>query len=73
VTDVRAADARDNATLARDGRATLAWIERYLERLRDLPVLAQVEPGEIRSRILPTRASRSRISCAISTTCCYRA
>jgi aromatic-L-amino-acid decarboxylase len=51
VTDVRAADARDHATLARDGRATLAWIERYLERLRDLPVLAQVEPGEIRSRL----------------------
>jgi aromatic-L-amino-acid decarboxylase len=34
-----------------DGRATLDWVERYLERLGDLPVLAQVEPGEIRSRL----------------------
>ena len=29
-------------TLARDGLATLEWIERYLDRVRDLPVLAQV-------------------------------
>jgi len=34
-----------------DGRAALAWAERYLERVDDLPVLAQVEPGEIRSRL----------------------
>ena len=34
-----------------DGRATLDWVARYLERLGDLPVLAQVEPGEIRSRL----------------------
>ena len=38
-------------TLARDGLATLEWIERYLERVRELPVLAQVEPGEIRARL----------------------
>jgi aromatic-L-amino-acid decarboxylase len=37
-----------------DGRATLDWVERYLERLGDLPVLAQVEPGEIRSRLAPS-------------------
>jgi aromatic-L-amino-acid/L-tryptophan decarboxylase len=37
--------------LARDGLATLEWIERYLERVRELPVLAQVEPGEIRARL----------------------
>ncbi len=38
-------------TLARDGVATLEWLERYLERVRELPVLAQVEPGEIRARL----------------------
>jgi aromatic-L-amino-acid decarboxylase len=34
-----------------EGRATLEWVERYLEKLSDLPVLAQVAPGEIRSRL----------------------
>ena len=34
-----------------DGAAALAWIERYLETLRERPVLAQVEPGGIRSRL----------------------
>ena len=38
-------------TLARDGLATLEWLERYFERVRELPVLAQVEPGEIRARL----------------------
>jgi aromatic-L-amino-acid decarboxylase len=37
--------------LARDGLATLEWLERYLERVRELPVLAQVEPGESRARL----------------------
>src|SRR4051794_1476714 len=34
-----------------DGRAALEWVADYLERVRDLPVLAQVEPGEVRSRL----------------------
>lgn len=34
-----------------DGRAALEWAADYLERVGDLPVLAQVEPGEIRSRL----------------------
>jgi aromatic-L-amino-acid decarboxylase len=34
-----------------DGRAALEWVADYLERVRELPVLAQVEPGEIRSRL----------------------
>jgi aromatic-L-amino-acid decarboxylase len=38
-----------------DGAATLDWVAGYLERLRDFPVLAQVEPGEIRAR-LPAEA-----------------
>jgi aromatic-L-amino-acid decarboxylase len=37
--------------LRRDGEAALEWAARYLERVRDLPVLAQVRPGEIRSRL----------------------
>src|SRR5882724_7748613 len=38
-----------------DGRATLEWVARYLEDRRELPVLARVEPGEIRAQ-LPARA-----------------
>ncbi|MEA2389108.1 MAG: aromatic-L-amino-acid/L-tryptophan decarboxylase [Thermoleophilaceae bacterium] len=34
-----------------DGAATVEWVARYLERVPELPVLAQVEPGEIRSRL----------------------
>ena len=41
--------------LRTDGRAALDWAADYLERVGDLPVLAQVAPGEIRSR-LPAQA-----------------
>jgi aromatic-L-amino-acid decarboxylase len=34
-----------------DGAATLGWVADYLDRLRELPVLARVAPGEIRSRL----------------------
>jgi aromatic-L-amino-acid/L-tryptophan decarboxylase len=34
-----------------DGAAALDWAARYLERVGDLPVLAQVEPGEIRRQL----------------------
>ncbi len=34
-----------------DGAAALDWVADYLDRVRELPVLAQVEPGEIRSRL----------------------
>jgi aromatic-L-amino-acid decarboxylase len=34
-----------------DGAAALEWAARYLERVGDYPVLAQVKPGEIRSRL----------------------
>ena len=37
--------------LRADGAAALEWAARYLERVDGLPVLAQVEPGEIRSRL----------------------
>jgi aromatic-L-amino-acid decarboxylase len=38
-----------------DGHAAIDWAASYLERVGELPVLAQVEPGEIRAR-LPARA-----------------
>jgi aromatic-L-amino-acid decarboxylase len=38
-----------------DGVAALEWAAAYLERVRELPVLSQVEPGAIRSA-LPERA-----------------
>jgi aromatic-L-amino-acid/L-tryptophan decarboxylase len=38
-------------TFREDGQAALDWVAGYLERVRDYPVLAQVEPGEIRARL----------------------
>jgi aromatic-L-amino-acid decarboxylase len=38
-------------TFREDGQAALEWAARYLERVGDYPVLAQVEPGDIRSRL----------------------
>jgi aromatic-L-amino-acid decarboxylase len=37
--------------LREDGAAALEWVASYLERVRELPVLAQVEPGDIRARL----------------------
>jgi aromatic-L-amino-acid decarboxylase len=41
--------------LREDGAAALAWLGSYLDRLRELPVLSQVEPGDVRGA-LPTAA-----------------
>jgi len=38
-------------TFREDGAAALEWAARYLERVGDFPVLAQVEPGDIRGRL----------------------
>src|SRR5438477_4391465 len=49
-----AGDRHDPALSFRDdGRAAVEWAADYLERVRDLPVLARVEPGELSAR-LPT-------------------
>ncbi|MBM3677228.1 MAG: amino acid decarboxylase [Actinobacteria bacterium] len=45
--------ARDGDFLDEHGPDVLAWSSAYLRRLRELPVLATVEPGEIRGA-LPT-------------------
>jgi aromatic-L-amino-acid decarboxylase len=37
--------------LRRDGAAALEWAAQYLERVRELPVQARVEPGEVRSQL----------------------
>ena len=38
-------------TFRDDGAAALEWAARYLDRVGDFPVLAQVEPGDIRGRL----------------------
>jgi aromatic-L-amino-acid decarboxylase len=37
--------------LRSDGRAALEWVARYLERVGELPVLSQVQPGEVRAQL----------------------
>ncbi len=37
--------------LRRDGAAAVEWVARYLEGMRDLPVRAQVEPGDVRAAL----------------------
>jgi aromatic-L-amino-acid decarboxylase len=48
MTDLRSDRLTD---LRLDGAAALDWAAGYLERVSELPVLAQVEPGEIRARL----------------------
>ena len=38
----------------RHGRAVVDWVADYLERVEDLPVLAQVQPGDIRAALPPS-------------------
>jgi aromatic-L-amino-acid decarboxylase len=40
-----------SVSLREDGALALEWVASYLERLRELPVLSQVEPGEIKSAL----------------------
>jgi aromatic-L-amino-acid decarboxylase len=42
---------RTRTDLRSDGAAALEWAARYLERVREYPVLAQVAPGEIKRRL----------------------
>jgi aromatic-L-amino-acid/L-tryptophan decarboxylase len=37
-----------------DGQAALDWAARYLERVGEYPVLARVEPGELRAKLPPS-------------------
>jgi aromatic-L-amino-acid decarboxylase len=38
-------------TFRDDGHAALEWVAGYLERVRELPVMARVEPGEVRAAL----------------------
>ncbi len=49
----RAQDSQRVTDLRTDGLAALEWAAQYLERVGELPVLAQVKPGEIRDRLPP--------------------
>jgi len=42
-------------TFREDGAAAVEWVASYLERVSELPVLSQVEPGDIRAA-LPSSA-----------------
>jgi aromatic-L-amino-acid/L-tryptophan decarboxylase len=41
----------EGVSFREDGHAAVDWAADYLERVGDLPVLARVKPGEIRSRL----------------------
>ena len=47
------------STFREDGAAALDWVASYLERVRDFPVLSQVEPGEIRAALPPAPPRRA--------------
>jgi aromatic-L-amino-acid decarboxylase len=51
VTDQLEPAARPIVDIREDGAAALEWVAQYLERLPELPVLAQVKPGEIRAKL----------------------
>ena len=42
------------STFREDGAAAVEWVASYLERLQDLPVLSQAEPGDIRAALPPS-------------------
>ena len=52
-------------SLRADGHAAVDWVFDYLERVEELPVLAQVEPGDVRRSLpasLPVWRARSAIA-----------
>ncbi len=55
MTDLRPQTRQVPIDLRTDGAAALEWAASYLERVGELPVLAQVAPGDVRAR-LPSQA-----------------
>src|SRR5262249_56836165 len=47
----QAAEEAPVTDLREDGAAALEWAARYLERVGELPVLAQVRPGELSAQL----------------------
>jgi aromatic-L-amino-acid decarboxylase len=52
-------------TFREDGHNAVDWAADYLERVRELPVLAQVKPGEIRSRLPESPPERPEAFAAV--------
>jgi aromatic-L-amino-acid/L-tryptophan decarboxylase len=50
----RREEAREVSDFREDGALALEWVASYLERVRELPVLSQVEPGQIRASLPAT-------------------
>jgi aromatic-L-amino-acid decarboxylase len=48
-----------------DGRAAVDWVARYLEDVATLPVLAQVEPGELSARLPASPPERAEPFAAV--------
>jgi aromatic-L-amino-acid decarboxylase len=48
-----------------DGAAALDWVASYLEGVRELPVLAQVAPGELRARLPASPPERAEPFAAV--------
>jgi aromatic-L-amino-acid/L-tryptophan decarboxylase len=54
-----------HVTFREDGVATVDWVASYLERLRDFPVLARVEPGQLRAALPATAPDRAEPFAAV--------
>jgi len=48
-----------------DGAAALEWTARYLERVGELPVLAQVNPGELLAQLPPAAPEQPELFAAV--------
>jgi aromatic-L-amino-acid/L-tryptophan decarboxylase len=48
-----------------DGAAALEWAARYLERVPELPVLAQVRPGELSAKLPPSAPEQAEPFAAV--------
>jgi aromatic-L-amino-acid/L-tryptophan decarboxylase len=51
--------------IRKDGAEALEWVARYLERVDELPVLAQVEPGAIRASLPASPPERAEPFAAV--------
>jgi aromatic-L-amino-acid/L-tryptophan decarboxylase len=61
----QAPGAAGSVDLRRDGAAALEWVARYLEGMRDLPVRAGVEPGDVRARLPASPPERAEPFAAV--------
>jgi aromatic-L-amino-acid/L-tryptophan decarboxylase len=54
VVEVHQASAQKAVSFRADGHAAVDWAADYLDRIGDLPVLAQVKPGELSAQLPPS-------------------